>query len=412
MMRIVHFADVHIGVENFGKTDPDTGLSTRLGDFLKSFDEAVDYAIDTDADLVLCCGDAYKSRDPSQTHQREFAHRLVRLSSAGIPTFLVVGNHDIPAVFGRATALEIFQTLEVPNVYVGDRLTTYRVPTASGEVQIVAVPWPRRSGLLARRDTRGLTPDQVNEAIQEMMSRLIRAQVSALDPAVPSLLAGHVTVSGATVGSEQSMMLGRDPVLLKSDVALPQLDYVALGHIHRHQVLNETPHVVYSGSLERVDFGEEGDDKGFCVFELDPQRGVGDRLRSFEFRRVDARRFVTVDVEIRSGDADPTRTVIDAISARDVTDAIVRVRITVQAEQDRYLRESDIRGALSEAHFVASIAREVPDRHRSRLGPAYAEGLSPKRALEAYFEERGFTKERSDLLMKHAELLIAQLESE
>ena len=411
-MRIVHFADVHIGVENFGKTDPDTGLSTRLADFLKSFDEAVDYAIDVDADLVLCCGDAYKSRDPSQTHQREFAHRLVRLSSAGIPTFLVVGNHDIPAVFGRATALEIFQTLEVPNVYVGDRLTTYRVPTASGEVQIVAVPWPRRSGLLARRDTRGLTPDQVNEAIQEMMSRLIRAQVGALDPAVPSLLAGHVTVSGATVASEQSMMLGRDPVLLKSDVALPQLDYVALGHIHRHQVLNETPHVVYSGSLERVDFGEEGDDKGFCVFELDPQRGVGDRLRSFEFRRVDARRFVTVDVEIRSGDADPTRTVIDAISARDVTDAIVRVRITVQAEQDRYLRESDIRGALSEAHFVASIAREVPDRHRSRLGPAYAEGLSPKRALEAYFEERGFTKERSDLLMKHAELLIAQLESE
>lgn len=411
-MRIVHFADVHIGVENFGKTDPDTGLSTRLGDFLKSFDEAVDYAIDADADLVLCCGDAYKSRDPSQTHQREFAHRLVRLSSAGIPTFLVVGNHDIPAVFGRATALEIFQTLEVPNVYVGDRLTTYRVPTASGEVQIVAVPWPRRSGLLARRDTRGLTPDQVNEAIQEMMSRLIRAQVGALDPTVPSLLAGHITVSGATVASEQSMMLGRDPVLLKSDVALPQLDYVALGHIHRHQVLNETPHVVYSGSLERVDFGEEGDDKGFCVFELDPQRGVGDRLRSFEFRRVDARRFVTVDVEIRSGDADPTRTVIDAISARDVTDAIVRVRITVQAEQDRYLRESDIRGALSEAHFVASIAREVPDRHRSRLGPAYAEGLSPKRALEAYFEERGFTKERSDLLMKHAELLIAQLESE
>ena len=411
-MRIVHFADVHIGVENFGKTDPDTGLSTRLGDFLKSFDEVVDYAIEAHADLVLCCGDAYKSRDPSQTHQREFAHRLVRLSSAGIPTFLVVGNHDLPAVFGRATALEIFQTLEVPNVYVGDRLTTYRVPTASGEVQIVAVPWPRRSGLLARRDTHGLTPDQVNEAIQEMMSRLIRAQVGALDPAVPSLLAGHVTVSGATAGSEQSMMLGRDPVLLKSDVALPQLDYVALGHIHRHQVLNEAPHVVYSGSLERVDFGEERDDKGFCVFELDPQRGEGDRLRSFEFHRVDARRFVTVDVEIRSGDADPTRTVIDAISSCDVTDAIVRVRITVPAEQDRYLRESDIRGALSEAHFVASIAREVPDRHRSRLGPAYGEGLSPKRALESYFEERGFTKERSDLLMKHAELLIAQLESE
>ena len=412
MMRIVHFADVHIGVENFGRTDPETGLSMRLGDFLKSLDEAVDYAIETDADLVLCCGDVYKSRDPSQTHQREFAHRLVRLSSAGIPTFLVVGNHDIPAVFGRATALEIFQTLEVPNVYVGDRLTTYRVPTSKGYVQIVAVPWPRRSGLLARRDTRGLTPDQVNEAIQEMMSRLIRAQVGALDPAVPSLLSGHITVGRPTLGSEQSMMLGRDPVLLLSDVALPQLDYVALGHIHRHQILNETPHVVYSGSLERVDFGEEGDEKGFCVIELDPRGVAGDRLRSFEFHRVNARRFVTVDVEVRNGDVDPTQTVIDAISSRDVADAIVRVRITVPAEQDRYLRESDIRNALSEAHFVASIAREVPDRHRSRLGPAYGKGLSPRRALEAYFNGRSFPKERSELLMRHAELLMAELESE
>ena len=210
------------------------------------------------------------------------------------------------------------------------------------------------------------------------------------------------------------MMLGRDPVLLKSDVALPQLDYVALGHIHRHQVLNEDPHVVYSGSLERVDFGEEKDEKGFCVVELDPRKEAAGRPipESSSSSGSNARKFVTVDVEVRGGDTDSTRTVIDAISSRDVADAIVRVRITAPAEQDRYLREPDIRDALSEAHFVASIAREVPDRHRSRLGPAYGEGLSPKRALEAYFEDRGFPKERSELLMRHAESLMAELESE
>ena len=104
-MRIVHFADVHIGVENYSKIDPGTGLSTRLIDFLDTFDEVVDYAMGNGADLVLFCGDAYKSRDPSQTHQREFAKRVARLSAAGIPVFLVVGNHDSPNVFGRATAL-------------------------------------------------------------------------------------------------------------------------------------------------------------------------------------------------------------------------------------------------------------------------------------------------------------------
>ena len=60
-------------------------------------------------------------------------------------------------------------------------------------------------------------------------------------------------------------MLGSDHVLLRSSVALPQFDYVALGHIHKHQVIGQNPHVVYSGSIQRIDFGEENDEKGFCV---------------------------------------------------------------------------------------------------------------------------------------------------
>ena len=101
-MRVLHFSDLHIGVENYGRIDPETGLSTRLGDFLAAFDQVVDYAIDNHFDLVLLAGDAYKGRDPSQTHQREFARRLTRLSTAGIPSFLLVGNHDLPNAASRA----------------------------------------------------------------------------------------------------------------------------------------------------------------------------------------------------------------------------------------------------------------------------------------------------------------------
>ena len=110
-MRILHFADLHLGVETYGKTDPQTGLSTRLLDFLRALDELVDYAVAERVDLVLFCGDAYKSREPSQTHQREFARRIRRLVDAGIPVFLLVGNHDLPAAVSRATSLEIFDTL-------------------------------------------------------------------------------------------------------------------------------------------------------------------------------------------------------------------------------------------------------------------------------------------------------------
>src|SRR4030066_1093820 len=150
-MRILHFADLHLGVETYGVVDAATGLSTRLIDVLKALDAVVEYALGNDVDLVLFCGDAYKNRDPSQTHQREFAKRLRRLSERGIPVFLLVGNHDLPNAIGRATAVEIFDTLAVSHIYVGNRPAVHRIPTNRGNVQVVALPWLRRSALLSRR---------------------------------------------------------------------------------------------------------------------------------------------------------------------------------------------------------------------------------------------------------------------
>ena len=102
------------------------------------------------------------------------------------------------------------------------------------------------------------------------------------------------------------MMLGRDYVLQLSSVALPAFDYVALGHIHKHQALGLTPPAVYSGSLQRVDFSEENDTKGFCVVELDPDKPQGHRA-SWEFVPRDSRPFVTIQVTVPPGAGDPTR---------------------------------------------------------------------------------------------------------
>ena len=407
-MRILHFADLHIGVENYGRIDPNTGLSSRLGDFLRSYDELVDYAIDEGIDLVLFAGDAYKSRDPSQTHQREFARRIARLSAAGIPTFLLVGNHDTPQVIAQATALEIFPTLNVANVYIGDRLQTYIVETRDGPLQVVALPWIKRSDFLATNAARGMTHGEINQAIEQGISRAIQAQVESLDSDIPAVLAGHVTISQSTLASEQTMMLGHDHVLLNSNVALPQFEYVALGHIHRHQVLSRNPYVVYAGSLERVDFGEERDDKGFCVIDIDPSKPQGSRLTNFEFVKNGARRFLTVDVKLDSGDDDPTTTVVKAIEAEDLSEAIVRLRLTLPAELEPLLVESGIRDALAPAHYIASISKDVVDRARTRLQNANTRGLSPQDALRLYFDTRNVPDDRAGVLMKYADELIAE----
>ena len=408
-MRILHFSDLHIGVENYGRTDPETGLSTRLGDFLAALDQVVDHALTHKVDLVLLAGDAYKGRDPSQTHQREFARRLHRLSEAAIPTFLLVGNHDLPNAASRATAVEIFPTLEVPNIYIGDNLQTYTVPTRDGPLQILAVPWPRRGGILSREESRGLSIEEVRREIEGRMTAAIADRVRGLDPAVPAILAGHVTVNGATVGTERSMMLGQDHVLLVSAVQHPQLEYVALGHIHKHQVLRrEPPLVVYSGSLQRVDFSEEGDEKGFCVVDLDPAAPQGQRLVDFQFHQVQARPFVTIDVKIASGDPDPTGTALRAIARRDIAGAVVRVNLTLPADLAPHLREGDIRQALSPAHYIAALNREVEGMRRTRLAADVTEGLQPLQAVRLYLESRGVEPDRREIILKYAEALVVE----
>ena len=404
-MRILHFSDVHIGVESYGSTDPDTGLSTRLMDFLATFDEVVDFALNNSVDLVLFAGDAYKSRDPSQTHQREFARRIARLSREGVPAFLLVGNHDLPHIASRATALDIFPTLSVPNVTIGDRLDTYIVDTAAGPLQVVALPWIRRSAFLAREETRSLTIDEINRQLQERVTNLLAWQIQSLDPSLPAVLTAHVSLNTARTSSEQSMLLGRDPVLMQSALARPELDYVALGHIHKRQTLSQNPHVVYSGSLERIDFGEENDDKGFCVIDLDTTAPRGQRLVDFRFQPVNARRFLTIEVAV-DADEDPTQEALKAIARRDVADAIVRVRITMPQEVEAQLRENEVRDALVSAHFVAPIVRDVTRERRTRLGGASVEGLSPKEALRLYLETTKAPAERAQVLLSYAERLI------
>ena len=413
-VRILHFSDLHIGVENFGRIDPETGLSTRLGDFLSSLDQVVEFALTQRVDLVLMAGDAYKGRDPSQTHQREFAKRLTRLSEAGIPIFLVVGNHDLPNAASRANAVEIFSTLRVPHTHVGAQLENYLVPTPAGPLQVLAVPWPRRSVMLAQEDSRGLSLEEVRREIEVRMTAAIQSRAQQLDPGVPAIIAAHATVNGATVGTERSMMLGQDHVLQASALDYPQVEYVALGHIHKHQVLRENnPMLVYSGSLQRVDFSEEGDDKGFCIVDLDPAAPQGQRLTNFRFERIEARPFLTVDVTLEAGDADPTQTVLQAISRKEVTGAVVRVRISLPQDLEAGLRESDIREALQPAHYVAAINRESQEgARRTRWAAESARDLHPVQALRLYLQSRGVDAQRQEEVIRRAEELVEAEEVE
>ncbi len=409
-MKIIHFADLHLGVERYGHINPETGLSTRLEDFLRALDQVVDYALDNSVDLVLFCGDAYKTREPTQTQQREFAKRINRLSTNDIPIFLLIGNHDLPNVIGRATATEIFDTLAVKNVYVSNRPELHCIPTKSGAIQVMSLPWLRRSALLTKEETKNLNFEQLNQRMQEVLTNIIDANIPKLDPELPSILAAHVWISGARVGSERALAIGQEHALLLSNVANPAFDYIALGHIHKHQTLSQNPPVVYAGSLERLDFGEEEDDKGFYLIEITPNDETKKRQVSFDFHMIDGRRFLTINTSIESEDIDPTTTVLKAIAKQHgkISDAVVRLQISLPAECQGQLRDNDIRNALKETHYF-TIIKDIQRETRLRLGKWTAEELTPVEALKKYLETRkDLPQERAKLLLEYGEKMIRE----
>jgi exonuclease SbcD len=406
-MKIIHFADLHLGVETYGHIDPATGLSTRLNDFLAALDELVDYALTEKVDLVLFCGDAYKTREPTQTQQREFAKRINRLAGGDIPVFLIVGNHDMPNAVGRATATEIFDTLTIKNVTVAGRPGTYKIRTKSGIIQIVALPWLRRSALLSREDTKNLTLEQVNQQMQEALTQAVLKQADGLDQSLPAVLAAHVSVGDARVGrgSETMMSIGQDPMVLLSNIALPAFDYIALGHIHKHQVLTEKPPVIYSGSMERIDFSEEKDEKGFYAVEIEP--GVSGRRVTYEFHPVKTRRFLTFTVTLESTDADPTSKVLRDLSVQKeaIKAAIVRLNLILPSTIEGQIRYHEIRDALKNAHYF-TISRDIQRETRLRLGNQPAGGITPMDALKAYLDAQKVPPERQKVLLEYGEKLI------
>ena len=400
-IRLLHFADLHVGMENYGRLDPASGVNQRVLDFLHRLDEVIDYGLEHEVDLVIFAGDAYRTRNPNPTYQRAFARRIKRLTGTGVPVVLLVGNHDLPTMAQKASSVDIFRTLDVPNVIVGRDERIHRVETRRGPVQVATIPYPVRQRLLAHEEYRGLSIEELDKELQTIVTENIQALAAQLAPDIPAVLTAHLSVSGATFGSERSVMIGRDAVVLKSALANPAFDYVALGHIHKHQSLNgqNYPAVVYAGSLERIDFGEEKEPKGFCWVEL--ARGG----TTWQFVPVGARPFVTVRADLRRTD-DPLTALREAVAAHDLTDAVVRVILHLRADQEQLVRDREIRALLGDAEFIGGINRDVERESRVRLGNLAPEEMTPRQLLERYLDAKGTPPQRKRDLLAHAEEIL------
>jgi exonuclease SbcD len=405
-MKILHFADAHIDMANYGRHDPQTGLPLRVLDFLKSLDTIVDAAIAEKVDLVIFAGDAYKDRSPAPTFQREWGRRIVRLSQAKIPTLLLVGNHDLSPAAGRAHAIQEFDTLQVPYVRVLDKPCFLGPDELGLPLQVIAMPWVSRSGLMAVLESGGTDVADVYAQVEERISDLIHGWLDEADPDLPIVLTAHASVQGASYGSERTVMLGADLVLSGSLVKNPRLDYVALGHIHKPQNLNEGTHppVIYPGSIERVDFGEAGDDKFYVIAEV--ARGQ----TQVEWRKLtEVRPFIDRRIVLESAENvnDVLKKALPAPKKMD--GAIVRLTVEYPREWDTLIDEAALRKHAEQA-FEFHLVKRPQVEARIRLPADQSiSSISPLELLEKYWQTmHNDDEEEVKALQKLAEQVLSE----
>jgi exonuclease SbcD len=382
-MKLLHFADAHIDMANYGRHDPETGLPLRVLDYLKSLDEIIAAAIHEKVDLVIFAGDAYKDRTPAPTFQREWGRRIIRLSKAGIRTLLLVGNHDLSPALGRAHAIQEFDTLDIPHITVLAKPTFLTSEQLGLPAQVLAIPWVSRSGLLAALDLQATDSEAVLDDLEKRLTGLVALWMEKIDPSLPVILTAHASVQGAVYGSERTVMLGADLVLPGSLVRDPRLDYVALGHIHKPQNLNEGAHppIIYPGSIERVDFGEAEDEKYYIIAE------VGRGSTQVEWRRLAGiRPFIDRRVHLESSDGVTEALQAALPSPQEMSGAIVRLTVEYPREWETLIDESALRRQTEETFEFHLIKRPRLEARIRLPADQTVSSLSPLELVDQYWQ--------------------------
>ncbi|HBS47585.1 TPA: hypothetical protein DEO28_04450 [Candidatus Dependentiae bacterium] len=413
MIKIFHTADIHLGVENYGKIDSKTGIHSRLLDFKNSIARSVQDAIAEKCDLFLFCGDAYKTAYPTPTQQKLLMEEFFKLYIAKIPVVIIVGNHDHPLSFGKANSLDVFADLPIDGFHLFSKPSLVKIETKSGPVQVVGIPWPTRNNLIAKDEHRLKTSEEITKYLSEKVGEIIASLAQQVDKSIPAVLAGHLTASdGVFSGSEKRAIYGNDPTFMISQLAHAEFDYVALGHLHRFQNLNEGnfPAVVYSGSPERVDFGERSEEKGYCKILIDENLPKCKERVVLEFIPLKTRPFIQIEVVLQDG-IDQTEQLLAELAKHEIKDAIVKIIYHVP---DGKIDKIDLNAIFRACDDAIHLVGIFPIRNLQKIErrAAFKVDMGFEEIVEKYLENREEKKEDKErILQKSRELYAESLQS-
>jgi exonuclease SbcD len=274
-MRILHTADWHLGDR--------LGRIRRTDDLRAAVERVAAICRDEAVEVLLVAGDLFSELSRPDELRESIAHLQATFEPfllGGGTILALTGNHDNETF---CQTLRLVMTLAAPSTGKGGELcppgrlylatdpSLVRLADKDGlQVQFILMPYPTATRYL--RDQAGqrfTTVEEKNRQLHEAFKRELNQllQPPAFRAELPMVLAAHIHLQTAQLPSLFRMSEQESVIFETAD--LPETcAYVALGHIHQPQAVGGRSHVRYSGSIERLDLGEQRDHKSVVVFEV------------------------------------------------------------------------------------------------------------------------------------------------
>lgn len=272
-MRILHTSDWHLNDK--------LGRIPRQGDIVKRLEEIANYLDEHKVDVMVVAGDLfsqYNRIDDLKSAVGEMRDVFQPFLLGGGTIITISGNHDNEAFFNLMRfALDLADPIDPKKLGVrpSGRLYLAAQPTyllledkAGQQVQFVLMPYPTSSRYLKDEKTRYGSMDEKNSLLhQAMLQTIDSVKNKFIKPELPSVLVGHAHIRGSQLHNLYRISEREDVVFDAGDIPT-NWAYAAYGHIHKAQALAGTTHVRYSGSIERLDYGERDDEKSVVLVEI------------------------------------------------------------------------------------------------------------------------------------------------
>lgn len=259
-MKILHTADWHIGKQLHKQS-----LSEEMGLFL---DWLLEYIKRENIDLLLISGDIFDVANPASKDREVYFKFLSQLIQLGTRTIITGGNHDSIAVLNAPSVLLGHMGITViggAKENITEEVVEITNKNGDLEAVVAAVPF------LRDKDLRRIDPSQNQErrvAIREGMRQhyqILSDHCITYQKQVPVIAMGHLYAKGASI-SESERDIGNQSSI-NADIFTDVFDYVALGHIHRPQIVANNKNIRYSGSPVALSFSEKSDEKSIVLIE-------------------------------------------------------------------------------------------------------------------------------------------------